>query len=199
MQTGEAAILGAIILILAAAILIWLLMRRRTTQSLRDRYGDEYDRTLEARGGRPAAEADLKQREERVRSLDIRPLSAGERDRFIAEWKGIKGVFVDSPAEAVLHADRLAAEIMQAKGYPVTDFDHRYEDLTVDHGEVARNYRAAHEICEKQLGERATTEELRQAIRHYELLVNELTADEADPDAPANSRPTRAPETPMGV
>ena len=62
----------------------------------------------------------------------------------------VKAVFVDSPPEAVLHADRMIAQMMTARGYPMADFNRRYEDLTVDHGEVARHYRAGHDIVDRQ-------------------------------------------------
>jgi hypothetical protein len=45
-------------IILAAAIAFVALIRMRT-QRLRERFGPEYDRTLEKRGGRRRAEAEL--------------------------------------------------------------------------------------------------------------------------------------------
>lgn len=164
-------VVGAIALLL----ILWLAMRQRRTTGLRDQYGDEYDRTLDDRGSTDKAERDLIDREKRVKNLNIRPLSAGERDRFSGEWTETKALFVDAPNEAVLRGDRLLASIMETRGYPMADFDHRFEDLTVDHGEVARHYRNGHEIAARQ-GE-ATTEELRQAFNHYEKLFAELVTN----------------------
>ena len=66
---------------------------------------------------------------------------------------------------------------MGARGFPVSDVDARYETLTVDHGEVARHYRAGHELALKQEQGTATTEDLRQAMIHYEALFDELVED----------------------
>jgi hypothetical protein len=63
---------------------------------------------------------------------------------------------------------------MKARGYPMTDFDSRAADLSVDHPQVIRNYRVAHEIAMRQQRGQASTEELRQAMIHYRQLVAEL-------------------------
>jgi hypothetical protein len=177
-------ILAAIIVILA---LIWFFLRQRKTTRLRDRYGDEYDRTVERVGGRGKAERNLAAREKRVSDFHIRPLSTDERDRFAAEWHETKALFVDSPQEAVLRGDRLLGAMMNKRGFPVQDFDRRYEDLTVDHPEVANHYREGHEIADK--AGNATTEEMRRALNHYEKLFEEMVRDvgEAGPTRTAAS------------
>ena len=165
----------AIVVALVIAIGIWLTLRRRHTDQLRDKFGDEYDRTLEDRGDRAKAEADLEAREQRVKDLKIRTLSVDEHQRFAAEWQEVKATFVDSPTEAVLHADRMLATMMKTVGYPMADFDRRYEDLTVNHADVARHYREGHAIAERQGAGQASTEDLRQAMKHYEALYDHLT------------------------
>ncbi|MBB3991088.1 hypothetical protein [Croceicoccus naphthovorans] len=166
--------------VVIALLVIWYMMARRRTANLRNRFGDEYDRTVDHVGHTGKAEAALEERERRVAQLDIRPLTAAERDTFSHEWHDIKAVFVESPAEAVLHADRMLPKVMKAKGFPMGDFDRRYEDLTVDHGEVARHYRAGRDLAERQNRGEASTEDLRQAMIHYEALFDELVADVAD-------------------
>ena len=192
MQQGEIIILALVGLVLLAAILIWLAVRNRNTTKLRDKFGDEYDRTVEEKGRRSAAEAALEEREKRVAELDIRPLTPQQRDAAITEWREVKAVFVDSPVEAVHHADRLLASIMKARGYPMADFDRRYEDLTVDHGEVARHYREGHEITERHRLGQASTVDLRQAMIHFEALfddlVNEVTDEHEMRDLPRRER-----------
>jgi len=180
MEQSTVFILILIAVVIAAAILIWLAMRRRRTHSLRDRFGDEYDRTVGTHGNRGKAEADLEARQKRVASLDIRPLSPQERSEFGREWTEVKSVFVDSPPEAVLHADRMLAKMMATRGYPMADFDRRYEDLTVDHGEEARHYRAGHDLAERSMRGEASTEDLRQAMKHYEALFDHLVSDISD-------------------
>lgn len=185
-------ILAAIVIALG---LIWFFLRQRKTTKLRDRYGDEYDRTVERVGGRGDAERNLADREQRVSELHIRPLSAAERDRFTGEWHEAKTLFVDSPQEAVLRGDRVLGAMMEARGFPVQDFDQRYEDLTVNHAEVANHYREGHEIADK--GANATTEEMRRALNHYEKLFAEMVRDtevsppdsEAAPATPSSADP----------
>jgi hypothetical protein len=170
-------VVGVIIL----ALVIWSLTRKRRTAALRDKFGDEYDRTVQQHGKRAPAEAALREREQRVAALDIRPLTPQERGDFTREWTEVKAVFVDSPPEAVLHADRMVAKMMAARGFPMADFDRRYEDLTVANGEVARHYRAGHDIAMRQGRGEAGTEDLRQAMKHYELLFDELVREVAEP------------------
>jgi len=164
-------LVGAVVVL---AIASYLIFRNRRTATLRDHFGDEYDRTLDAAGGRAKAEAALKEREERVSKLDIHTLTEPERADFSREWRDVKAVFVNSPVEAVHHADRLLTQIMKARGYPMADFDRRYEDLTVDHCEVARHYRDGHEITLRHERGQASTEDLRQAMIHFEALFDDL-------------------------
>lgn len=168
-------LLVVIAVVIAVFAIVWFVLRRRKTSQLREKFGDEYDRTVDSVGGRSDAERNLEERQKRVAEFDIRPLTVAERDRFAAEWKDVKALFVDSPQEAVLRGDRLLANMMDTRGYPMGDFDRRYEDLTVDHGTVARHYRDGHDIAEKR-GD-ATTEEMRRALNHYEKLYDELVAD----------------------
>ena len=182
MQQGEIIILTLVGLVLLAAILIWLAVRNRNTTKLREKFGDEYDRTVEEKGRRSAAEAALEEREKRVAELDIRPLTPQQRDDAIREWREVKAIFVESPVEAVLHADRLLSRIMQARGYPMADFDRRYEDLTVEHSEVARHYREGHEITVRHEEGKASTEDLRQAMIHFEALFDDLVNEVAHDD-----------------
>jgi hypothetical protein len=194
MQTTTTVVFFAILAaILLVAVLVWAGMRRHRTDKLRERFGDEYDRTVEQHGKPAEAEAALLEREQRVAKLDIRPLSPQEREAAVTEWREVKAVFVDSPVEAVHHADRLLSALMKARGFPMADFDRRYEDLTVDHGEVARHYREGHEITLRHESGQASTEDLRQAMIHFEALFDDLVNEVAVDDAarPVKSR-TRA-------
>jgi hypothetical protein len=188
MQDNTLWILMGIVAVLG--IVMWLVARRRNTAALREHFGDEYDRTVEARGGVSKAEHELAQREARVKKLDIRPLAPQQRSEFIDEWREVKAVFVDNPVEAVHHADRLLARIMTARGYPMGDFDRRYEDLTVDHGEVARHYRDGHDIVVRDGRGEASTEDLRQAMIHFEALFDDLVNEVTGVD---NTRPVTRP------
>ena len=65
MEGQEVTIAIVLIVVVVGALLAWLFVQRKRTQELRDKFGDEYDRTVDARGGRRDAEADLIEREER--------------------------------------------------------------------------------------------------------------------------------------
>jgi hypothetical protein len=82
--------------------------------------------------------------------------------------------FVDEPTLAVAEADALVLTVMRQRGYPMDDFDQRAADVSVDHPEVVENYRAAHAISDRVKADRATTEDMRQALVHYRALFDEL-------------------------
>lgn len=162
----------AALLIGAAAAWYFLFYRRRT--HLRERFGPEYERAVVDIGDRRQAERELERREERVRSLDIRPLAPEQRARFADRWRRVQAQFVDSPTEAIRDADRLVMEAMEARGYPVGDFEQRAADVSVDHPRVVENYRAARDIALRSSRGEASTEDLRQAMVHYRALFEDL-------------------------
>ena len=182
--------------VLVLLLIGWLLMRRRRTDTLREHFGDEYQRTVKIQGGRAKAEAELLEREKRAKKLEIRSLTPAENKRFTDAWQGAKALFVDSPAEAIGRSDRLLADVMTTRGYPMGDFDARHANLTVDHGDVAKHYLAGHEIAERAKTGEASTEELRQAMQHYEALFTDLVSDvTANDENPVSDRtpPASAP------
>jgi hypothetical protein len=171
----------------AAAITYVALTRRRTAQ-LQDRFGPEYDRTVERRGGRGEAEAELGSRIERREKLEIRPLPPESRERYLQSWREVQARFVDDPPGAVASADQLVGSVMSERGYPLDDFEQRADDISVDHPQVVERYRSAHGIAQKNADGEATTEDLRQAIKHYRALFEDLLE-------PAEDQPLRREET----
>jgi len=161
---------------LAAVLVVggWYLRRRRRSDALRSQFGPEYDRTIRQIGDVDRAEAALAARAQRVERLGIRPLTSADQRRFSDAWQGVQEKFVDDPKEAIRDASRLVDEIMNARGYPVGDFEQRVDDVSVDHPGVVMNYRAAREIAEAQEHGQATTEDLRQAMIHYRALYQDL-------------------------
>jgi hypothetical protein len=64
---------------------------------------------------------------------------------------------------------------MQERGYPVdADFERQAADVSVDHPQVAENYRAAHAVYRANEQGLASTDDLRQAFVHYRSLFSEL-------------------------
>src|ERR1039457_2746525 len=167
----------AAVVILVIAVLAWLYVRKRksTTADLRQRFGPEYERAVREHGSERKAEAKLADREKRVEKLKIRDLDPMEHERFSKRWESVQSRFVDSPKGAVTEADDLVSSLMKTRGYPVSDFDQRAADISVDHPRVVENYRSAHEIA-LRVGKDAatTTEDLRTAMIHYRSLFEEL-------------------------
>lgn len=167
-----------IVLVVVVLVLLaggaWYFMQMRQRKRLSGRFGAEYDRAVHDTGNRKEAERELERREERVALLDIHPLDADERARYAGEWKSVQARFVDEPVEAVAEADRLIADVMQRRGYPMGDFERRSADLSVDHADVVQNYRSGHELAERSRTGEADTEDLRRAMVHYRALFDEL-------------------------
>jgi hypothetical protein len=109
-----------------------------------------------------------------VERLHIRPLETEERARFAASWRMVQTRFVDHPEGAIRDADSLVAEVMEARGYPMGNFERRAADVSVNHPAVVENYRLAHGIALRHERGQANTEDLRQALVHYRALFQEL-------------------------
>ena len=167
-----------VLIAIAAAIVVIVLLalgaRRRRSGMLRQRFGPEYERTVEERADRRAAEADLRYRERRRAQFDIKPLPEDSRLRFAGEWRQVQERFVDHPAQAVAAADGLVAQVMRARGYPTKDFEAQADLVSVDHPAVVGNYRAAHAVADRSQRGQASTEDLREALLRYRSLFDEL-------------------------
>jgi len=185
LSTTEMVLIAAFVVVLAVGITAFFLQRKRRTERLRTQFGGaEYARAVE-KDGRRSAEAGLEGRAQRVEGFHVRPLSEGDRARFVESWRGVQARFVDGPAGAVTQADQLLGDVMATRGYPVSDFEQRAADISVDHPLVLDNYRKAHEIALRQLRGQANTEELRQAMVYYRTLFEELISEPAVPLARA--------------
>jgi hypothetical protein len=173
----ELALIIGFAVLVVAGIVAWFSLRKRRTEKLRAQFGAEYDRAVKEDGGRRHAEAGLKERTARVKSLNLRPLAARDRARFVESWGRVQARFVDGPGGAVTEADQLLRDVMSTRGYPVSDFEQRAADISVDHPLVMENYRTAHAIAVRQTQGRANTEDLRQAMIHYRTLFGELVGE----------------------
>ena len=170
-------ILLAVAVILAVAVLAWLSVRRRrktTTAEMRQRFGSEYERAVGEHGSERQAEAQLAAREKRVEKLKIHDLDPATREQFSRQWQALQSRFVDDPKGAVTEADALVSTVMQARGYPVAEFNQRAADISVEHPRVVANYRSAHEIALRLGKGEASTEDLRTAMINYRSLFEEL-------------------------
>ena len=166
--------LAVVVVAALVAIGVWLLIRRRKTAVLRERFGPEYDRLLQTTKTPAEAERQLLERERRVQSFSLRPLSQDEADQYTQSWRTVQARFVDDPSTAVNEADRLIEDVMRARGYPVEDTSHRLEDLSVEHAAVVNHYRSGREIVVSHGRGEASTEDLRKAMVHFRALFDEL-------------------------
>ncbi|HYY87524.1 MAG TPA: hypothetical protein VFA49_01915 [Chloroflexota bacterium] len=168
------AIVVAIIVVVAVAVAVWLFSQRRRSTDLRERFGPEYDHAVREYGDSRRAENALEKRAERFEQLHIRSLPAEQSAGYAEQWRRVQAQFVDSPAEALAEADRLVTEVMQARGYPMGDFEQRAADVSVEHPRVVEHYRAAHAIAGRSSSGEASTEDVRQGLVHYRALFDEL-------------------------
>jgi hypothetical protein len=179
-------IVVAIAAVLLLAALLFAVKRaadeRRRSEALRERFGPEYERTLEAAGDRRQAEAELEARRTRVAALPLRTLNPPEQEALRTNWRSAQARFVDEPAESIAMADRLVTEGMRARGYPVGDFEQRVADLSVEHAAVLDHYREARRIAQASQAGQASTEDLRQAMVHYRALFDDLLTTATEPE-----------------
>jgi hypothetical protein len=160
--------------VVAVAIGAWFYLRKRRTEHLRAQFGPEYDHVVKEEGDQRRAEAALEMRQKRVERFVIKPLMPADRERFAEEWRSTQARFVDDPHAALAEADSLVSEVMNARGYPVGNFEQRADDVSVDHARLVENYRAAHDIAVRDQSGGSDTEALRNAMVCYRALFDEL-------------------------
>jgi uncharacterized protein YneF (UPF0154 family) len=179
MNTSIITIIVVLVVVIVGVMLGLVFARRNRSARLHEHFGPEYDRTVQTMGGKKKAQTELNERQKHVETLDIRPLSGSERDRYLADWTAVQSKFVDEPGQAIVDADRLIIEVMQIRGYPVSDFEQRSADISVKYPALVSNYRGAREIANKNKDQQANTEELRQAMIYYRSLFEELLKTES--------------------
>ncbi|MFD5013832.1 hypothetical protein [Streptomyces chartreusis] len=174
-----------IILIVIAAVVVLgvtvMALRTRGAQggrSLKRRFGPEYERTVARHDGdAKAAERELAQRVERHGGLRERTLETTEVERYEARWTAAQERFVDSPKDAVDEADRLLAELAQARGYPDgAQYEEQLSALSVHHANRVRGYRRVHRAARAGAEGGPGTEEMREAMVEARALFEELVA-----------------------
>jgi len=189
MQTWMWAVIVLAVVIVALIVAAWVIRQRRQSQQLHERFGPEYDRAVSQYHSQGRAEAALMERQQRVEAMTLRPLTPDDQTRFAQAWRETQARFVDEPAAATAEADRLIADLMGVRGYPVRDFEQQADDISVHYPNVVENYRAAHAISLSSARGEASTEDLRTAMIHYRALFDELLETKATDEAPADEAP----------
>jgi hypothetical protein len=169
---------AAAIVVIALAIAIAYRSRHRH-EALRERFGPEYERTVDEFGKRRKAERELVDRAEERDQLELRPLTPAARQRYASQWQDVQARFVDAPSASVGEADALVSQVMRERGYPVDDFESQSRLVSVDHPVIVENYRAAHTVYMRDRQGNAETDDLREAVVYYRSLFDELLQEEA--------------------
>src|SRR5215510_10079601 len=172
-------VIAVVVAFIIGALLGAVFNRQRRTKRLQEKFGPEYERTINEIVNKRQAEHELETRLDHVKTLDIRPLSAEEIDRYTNEWRGTQAEFVDEPLTALQKADRIIREVMKTRGYPVEDFEQRVADISVDYPELVADYRGLHLITVKEDDDEVSTEEMRKAMVHGRALFENLVNKEA--------------------
>ncbi len=184
-----------IVVIVVVAIVGLVVARNRRSAMLRGRFGPEYDRTVANRDDKRAAEAELLARQKQRAQFDVKPLPEAERMRFAGEWRELQERFMDEPAQAVDAADALITRVMEARGYPMRDFDTQADLVSVDYPGTVENYRFAHAVQLRSAAHQASTEDLREAMLRYRSLFDELLRPEGSDAAAAAAAAEKAEPT----
>jgi hypothetical protein len=179
-----------IVVVLAVGAVAVPQMRSRT---LKQRFGPEYDRLVEEEGDKRRAESTLSERAKRRDALEIRDLDPDVLRAYADQWREVQERFIDEPQQTVADADTLVQKVMRERGYPVDEFDERIDMVSVDHPELAENYRVAHATQVRTGQEEASTDELRDAFQRYRSLFTELLA-ESTPVVEDQETPDDVPE-----
>ncbi|GGR18370.1 hypothetical protein [Streptomyces roseolus] len=166
-----------VVAVVVAGIAAGVAVDRRRRSRLRDRFGPEYERAVEATGSRRAAERELDARERRFADLELKPVPGEVREQYARRWMRAQEEFVDRPEAAVHDADELVTALMRDRGYPDEGYEQRLRDLSVRHGRTLDRYRAALEVHALSTHDAATTEQLRGAMMDYRTLFDDLLAD----------------------
>jgi hypothetical protein len=170
-------IIAAVIVTAALAIGMMAVLRRRRLQH---RFGPEYDRAVSENDSKLKADAELKERERRVRHLDIRPLTDSARRSYAEQWAAIQEQFVDAPGDAVGTSQVLVIAVLNERGYPTEHPEQVLADLSVEYASTLDRYRSAERISLSAASGAASTEDLRLAMIDYRALFRDLLGE---PDA----------------
>ncbi len=186
MSTG--AIIGIIIAAVVVVAIVVVASAQLRRARIRRQFGPEYDRMAQQMGARKA-DAELAARERRVKSLDIRPLTAQQQATYSSDWAVIQENFVDAPAEAVNTAHTLVWAVMRDRGYPASDENASMEALSFYHARSYEGYRPIHDLPTGS----ASTEQLRDAMIRYRALFEDLTGLHEGPAQAGSARPGTEP------
>jgi hypothetical protein len=178
------AIIGIVIAVIVVVAVVVVASAEMRRAKLRRQFGPEYDRLVEKLGSKRKADAELAERQRRVRALNIHDLSPEQQASYSGDWAAIQERFVDSPAEAVGAAHTLIWNVMRDRGYPADDRTASMDALAVYHGSSMEGYRTTMNLR----ADSASTEELREAMIRNRAMFEDLTGLREGHGEPARDR-----------
>jgi hypothetical protein len=113
------------------------------------------------------------------RDFEVRPLPADRLAPYRQRLDELETLFVTRPRQAVVGARQVVDDMLAQMGYPDRlGRDDRVRDIAFTNRGHARRYRTAVVV-----GERSSTEEMRQAMVHLLAIGRDLVTESAAPPA----------------
>jgi hypothetical protein len=175
-ETIMTGLVGAAIVVLLVGIALFLYGEERKATEL----GRRSVGAIPVSGGlrvRPNRAPAEPERLSRPVEFIPKPLPSVDAARFSDEWRKVQKAAINDPKGAIADADKLAGEVMRARGYGTPAFK-QSGGVAEEHPAVAVNYRRAHVIARANERGAAGAEELRRALIHYHALFAELLNSE---------------------
>lgn len=188
-------VIAVVVVVVAIAAVVW--ERRRQGRRLRRRFGPEYEREVARHDDRSAAHDELERRIAHRDEFELRELDEAEREDYTRRWLAVQRTFTHDPGRALREADEVLTALFVDIGYPSQRFDDRAADLSVDHGDVTRDYREARAVVEDVHRGTAGTEEVRRALLQYRTVFQRVAG--VDVHEGVESAPTASQDTRPGL
>jgi len=171
------------LVIVALLVVAAVVIEQQRSASLKRRFGPEYDRVIEQHGDRKGAEAALRERLKRRKSLQLHDVPVAAAERYRAQFHTVQTAFVDDPGGSVAAARNLVDQLIADRGYndATADADgdgegdgapEPVELVAIDHPHLVANYRTA-----RTGGAAASLDDLRATFIHHRELFEAILAD----------------------
>jgi hypothetical protein len=168
------------LVVVALLVVAAVVIEQQRSASLKRRFGPEYDRVVEEHGDRKGAEAALRERIKRRRSIELHDLPVAAVERYRAQFHTVQTAFVDDPGGSVAAARNLVDQVIADRGYHDAvegdgDGDGTAEPVelvAIDHPHLVANYRTA-----QTGGAAASLDDLRATFIHHRELFEAILAE----------------------
>jgi hypothetical protein len=105
----------------------------------------------------------------------LRELTREERIHFEDAWRDVRSGFIEDPKCAAQEADSLARELLEARGYSVSEIDGEIWGPGIDRSGPVEDYRTARALASAhEIEPEAGDDRMLQAMGHYQSFFAEL-------------------------